>query len=67
MDCTKCGEELEPGARFCGDCLEPVPEAPPAPVADPVNTSLDESEETTASALAWADEPTCGGAPVRAS
>ena len=64
MDCTKCGEELEPGARFCGDCLEPVPEPPPAPVADPVNTSLDESEETTASAPALADEPTIGyGAP----
>ena len=25
MYCTKCGRELPPNARFCGNCAEPVP------------------------------------------
>ena len=28
MTCTKCGSELESGAKFCAVCGEPVPQAP---------------------------------------
>jgi hypothetical protein len=31
MNCTKCGQPLDPGAAFCGNCGQPVA-ATPAPV-----------------------------------
>ena len=34
MFCTKCGNEIEDGARFCTRCGNPV-SAPPEPPRDP--------------------------------
>ena len=38
MQCSACGSELVPGAKYCGDCSAPVlspPEAPPPRPASP--------------------------------
>lgn len=44
MKCVHCGAELPEGAKFCGKCAAPVPQAPVSPAAQPVSPAPVTSE-----------------------
>lgn len=56
MNCTKCGNPLEPGVKFCGSCGQPVTPEPPAtealaPLAEDMPTEF--VQETSLPGFEW--------------
>lgn len=59
MFCTKCGKEINPGAKFCSGCGTPVAQAEPVvetPVETPVVEAVEEKAETAAEKVEEAAE-----------
>jgi len=64
MKCAKCGNALQAGERFCGECGTPVTVATPSPIAVPHATAPDPVRQSVTPSPVVTTPPPIAGPPA---